>query len=430
LRCLWLTLADPDPATNGQFLYSGVLIQALAAAGAELDVVGLIRPDGRRSNGMRDERIRWWLADDKERSPWAALFSILPHTAMRMRTVAMRRVLQQLLLHLEHDPWDAIVFDSLSPAWMLGPLLDRCSVVGCKPGLLYIAQNHEASLAPRVAATHPHWLKRQIYRVDALKVAWLERSLAVKCDLISANAPEDCDLFRAQWPYTRIELLLPAYIGHKVESRRITADMPRRVVLVGSLDWLPKRANIEEFLAVADPLFAQAGVELQVVGSADERFLTRLRRKTRATQFTGQVENVSSYLKDTRIGVVAERVGGGFKLKALDYVFHRVPIFALAGSAPGLPLHDGESIMLCQSQEELAHAILRVIDDVPHLNRMHEAAFSACRDMFDIQSRGRELFAWISSVSGLGPQPAIDMHGLVMPAKTALGETSFRTGHR
>ena len=45
MRCLWLTLADPDPAHNGQYIYSAGLINAVAAAGVELVVLGLKRPN-------------------------------------------------------------------------------------------------------------------------------------------------------------------------------------------------------------------------------------------------------------------------------------------------------------------------------------------------------------------------------------------------
>ena len=44
MHCLWLTLADPDPATNGQLIYSKGLIEAARDAGATLRVIGLARP--------------------------------------------------------------------------------------------------------------------------------------------------------------------------------------------------------------------------------------------------------------------------------------------------------------------------------------------------------------------------------------------------
>ena len=48
MQCLWLTLADPDPATNGQLIYSEGLIRAARHAGASLCVVGLAAARTRR----------------------------------------------------------------------------------------------------------------------------------------------------------------------------------------------------------------------------------------------------------------------------------------------------------------------------------------------------------------------------------------------
>src|SRR4051812_14101971 len=57
VRCLWLTLADPEPRHNGQYIYSGGLIDSVAATGSEIEVLGLRRPDSPRSNGARDEHV-------------------------------------------------------------------------------------------------------------------------------------------------------------------------------------------------------------------------------------------------------------------------------------------------------------------------------------------------------------------------------------
>ena len=43
MRCLWLTLADPEPQHNGQYVYSGGLIDSVAATGSEIyrfDIAG------------------------------------------------------------------------------------------------------------------------------------------------------------------------------------------------------------------------------------------------------------------------------------------------------------------------------------------------------------------------------------------------------
>jgi len=57
MKCLWITLADPDPPRNGQFLYSRGLIHGLTAAGMEVHVVGLTRPRGEHRHGQLKDGI-------------------------------------------------------------------------------------------------------------------------------------------------------------------------------------------------------------------------------------------------------------------------------------------------------------------------------------------------------------------------------------
>lgn len=404
-RWLWLTLAVPDPPTNGQFLYSKGLIQAAASAGVSLDIVALGRPDAPQHNPGGSHR--WWIADDRPRSRWASLVSPLPHMANIANTRAMRRLLSDRLTVADAFPgdagWDAIVLDSLAAGWARRHVLAAIDRLGRRPALIYLAHNHEGSVARRVAAIHPHPLKRQINRVDALKVDWLERSLAADADVITANSPEDCALFRRDYPDKPVRCLRPVFLGAHVMARRIGPGVPRRAVMLGTYDWLPKRRNLVEFLRVADPLFAAAGVELQVVGGAKPAFLEQLRRTVRATTFTGPIDDPSPYLAAARIGLVAERVGGGFKLKTLDYVFNRVPVAALAGTMPGMPLRDADDAVICPDFEALARRVIDVIDDFTVLNRMQARAYQACRSVFDLAAGGRSL---LSAVSGTASDAA------------------------
>jgi glycosyltransferase involved in cell wall biosynthesis len=164
-------------------------------------------------------------------------------------------------------------------------------------------------------------------------------------------------------------------------------------VILGSFDWIAKSMNLEEFIAVADPRFAEAGAELQVIGNSDSGLLDTLRRQVRATKLVGEVPEVESYLENSRIAIVPERTGGGFKLKVLDYVFNRLPVAAIAGSVAGTPLRPLESILTFDSLERLAAGVIRALDDLPLLNRLQDCAYAACVDRFDWRRRGESFVA-------------------------------------
>jgi glycosyltransferase involved in cell wall biosynthesis len=156
--------------------------------------------------------------------------------------------------------------------------------------------------------------------------------------------------------------------------------------------------NLEEFVSVADPVFAARGVELQVIGSGKESFFKQISRRVAATSFTGTVDSASPYLQQARVAIVPERNGGGFKLKVLEYVFNRMPILALEGSVAGVPLNRNESILLFSDQAALAEGVLRAIDDCERLNSLQDAAFDACCDKFNWSSRGRQLMTAFSTL--------------------------------
>lgn len=388
MRCLWLTLADPEPQHNGQLIYSGGLIGGLASAGANVEVLGLARPENPRRFGEKDGNAVWWLARGPMRSRALSVLSTLPHMASRASTASLRKLLTDRL----EQNWDAIIFDGLSAGWAVDGVAEYRRKHGSRTKIAYVAHNHEPSLRREVARSHPPGPMRVALAYDALKVGRLEHRIISLADLVTAITPEDRQLYAAECPRIATGVLTPGY-RHRapVAGRAIGSERPRRAVIVGSFDWVAKRLNLQEFLAVADPLFAASGVHLQVVGSADSSFLERMRRSAMATEFTGKVGNVDCYMDQARMALVPELHGGGFKLKALDYVFRRLPILAIHGSVAGMPLTPGESILYFRDHLSLAKGVVRVIDDFDRLNSLQDSAIDRCRDQFDWSSRGIEL---------------------------------------
>ena len=388
LRCLWLTAADPAPETNGQYIYSGRLIDAVARAGAAIDVLCVARQGSDRRDGQDDGPVRWWLTDGVLGRNPRSLLSSLPNVAYRTATPAMRLRLDALL---ERERWSAVVVDGISVGWAIRTIRRRFPAGSGGPPIVYVAHNHEESLRSQLARHQRNPALRPLYHADAAKVARLERALVDAADLVTAITPDDRARYLARRPDKRVLVLSPGYGGPRAPARTITADLPRRVVLVGSFEWIAKRMNIEEFLTAADPVFAAAGIELQVVGAGSANFMRRMRRRSSATTLVGAVESVQPYIDQARIAIVPERTGGGFKLKVLDYVFNRLPIAALKDAVAGVPLRADDSILLYADHRSLALGVSDAIDDLGLLNRLHARAFDACADRFDWTTRGRGL---------------------------------------
>lgn len=381
---LWLTLCDPDPQTNGQFIYSGGLIRAVAKAGAELTVLGLGRRPG-HSYQRREPNIDWQFARDRPTSRWMRMASSFPPTALRTRVPDMRVALAE---HLASGHWDAVVLDSINVGWALPHVL-RYRRRNPRTKIAYLAQNQETTAMRMLARAEKGW-RRAVRLMNVAKTDRLERRLVQTADLVTADSPDDCQALAALAPGKPIFFVPPGYAGPRLARRTIDSSLPRRVVVVGSFDWAAKRVSLESFLSVATPLFAAEGVELQVVGRTEGSHVAALRHRFPSVDIVGTVPDVRPYMADARIALVTDTLGG-FKLKSLDYIFNRLPIFALEGAVPGTPLRDGSGLRLFKSHAALARAIVEMIDDTPALNAQQEVAYDLSASRFDWTAIGRSL---------------------------------------
>ena len=386
---MWLTWIDPHPARDGQRIYSGGLIAALAGAGGRVDVLCRESAPACAENPSGDEGMRWWRVSEAPNPSWASAVSFLPNVAYRCNTAAMRQCLDRLL---SDRRWDAIMLDGLYSGYALAPLIARFRSSRDRPRLVYVSHNHEESVRSGMAENaRGGCLRKAVLHLDARKARRLERAMVDAADIVTAITPDDAARFSARRPDKRIVVLPPGYDGPKRERRRITRSVPRRAVVMGTFDWLAKRMNLLEFLEIADPLFARADAELQIVGHGDPSFVGDMKRRFVNTSVIGAVPDISPYLDDARIAIVPERTGGGFKLKALDYVFHRLPIAALDRSVAGTPLSSDDSILTFSSHRDLAEGAIGALDDLDLLNALQERAYEACANRFDWESRGHQL---------------------------------------
>ena len=116
----------------------------------------------------------------------------------------------------------------------------------------------------------------------------------------------------------------------------------------------------------------------------------------------GFVDDVEPYFRNARMALVPEVIGGGFKLKFLDYVFGRMPVVTLNDAAAGVPAAVRDAMLGCADLDELVRTVVERIDDLPTLARLQREALDAARTTFDWSDRGRAL---LRAVRELG-QPA------------------------
>jgi glycosyltransferase involved in cell wall biosynthesis len=396
LRILWIARYVPYPADAGAKVYSAKLAEALASAGNHVRFLGF---GSTEAVPAEVGHVDWVEVPGTRRSEIAAVFSRLPNAAAVDATPQYRRLLETQL----DEQWDAIVLDGYGTGWAL----DRCLAYRYGAGpttvLVHVSHNHEGvvwrDLVREARGSLP---RRMVLRLNAIKVQNLERRVVRGVDLLTTITDEDGAALTAPMKSSAPQTitLTPGYAGEAVAPRNIDERTPRRVAIVGSFHWVMKQENLRRFVEIADPVFAANDVQLDIIGDVPEGLRLALQSKARATQFHGFVADdaLEQLLSQARMAVVPELIGGGFKLKFLDYLFGRVPIATLAAAAAGVPRALQAHMIVRSDLESLTAAIVADIDRFDVLNRRQESALEMARALFRWQDRGVQLSRAISRV--------------------------------
>lgn len=386
-RCLWISREIPFPANSGDRIYSGRLVRAVAEAGLDITYIGLLTGDpaavppapGPTWIGVPGARASYWLA----------FFSRFPLVAAAYGSRGLREVLRQFL----RQDWDVIVLDHYSSAWALDRVKRYVRTSQHDVVLAHIAQNHEEDLALSLYRSYAgSWPKRIVLYLNYLKIRHWERRLASEVDVVGTITPEDCEKFSRQSSHPELIVLTPGHSGYTATKRTLTQSVPRRVVLVGTYHWVVKQENLRQLLASADGPFADHGIVLDVVGDVPSQLLEEFEGKMRATVFHGFVADFQPFCENSRLALVPEVIGGGFKLKFLDYIFGRIPVAAITSASAGLPDDIRCHLLLSDSLPRLVDQVVTHIDDLEHLNVMQAGAFDAASTHFNWADRGVSLY--------------------------------------
>jgi glycosyltransferase involved in cell wall biosynthesis len=389
LRCLWLARALPFPLDSGDRIYSARLAAALADAGCHVHFTGLAAAPA----DLRAPRVNlvWDAVDGGCQPTWRGLLSLQPLNGAIHATLAYRRHLRALLA----QPWDIVVLDHYGMGWAL-PEVQRSARARQRtearpPVLVHVAHNHETTLwrdMVRLFIGSP--LRRFGLWQNLRKTERVEQQLASAADLLCCITEEDARAFRQHNGAGRTLALTPGFSGLQMPDRTLTPETPRRVVMVGSFRWVVKQENLKVLVQAADRVFRDNGIGLDVIGDVPEPLRAELAGFPSVT-LHGFVDDIAPLFRRARIAIVPELIGGGFKLKFLDYIFGRMPVVTLDGAAAGLPEPVRQAMLGCADLHALVATVVARIDDLPALDRLQRQAHAAASQLFDWPDRGVAL---------------------------------------
>lgn len=284
----------------------------------------------------------------------ANLLSPLPYFMKKYESAAMRR---EVAARARSGGFDVLVCDFLNPAVNVP---DGLGV----PTVLF-EHNVEAMIWRRHYEVQTNPLKKAYLYGQWRKAFAYERAACRRFDSVVAVSRDDAETIGRDYGVASVGDV-PTGVDTEFFRPAAGADAePHGLVFTGSMDWLPNEDAIQFFTREIMPLVRERvpGVRLTVVGRKPYASLVELAKRDPSVVVTGRVEDVRPYMERAAAYVVPIRVGGGTRLKIYEAMAMEKPVVSTTVGAEGLPLSDGEDLLLADTPRAFADAVVRVLTD-------------------------------------------------------------------
>ncbi len=146
------------------------------------------------------------------------------------------------------------------------------------------------------------------------------------------------------------------------------------LLFVGNFNHMP---NLEAAFRLAREIFPLVkrrvpSARLKLIGNAPPRELCDLANDS--IEVAGRVPDIRPYYEGALIFVSPLRTGAGIRNKILEAMAMQKPIVATALSCEGIALEHGKTVMLAESNEDIARAIIGLVKDGALRHQIAKAA--------------------------------------------------------
>lgn len=301
------------------------------------------------------------------------LVSGLPYALQKYVSAPMRC---EIVERAGRDDFDVLVCDFLTPSVNV-PTDVPCATV-------LFQHNVEAMIWQRHYEVQTHPLKKAYLYDQWRKTHRFERVACRRFDCVVAVSREDRELMQREYGGACVADVPTGVDTEFFRPRLGTERAPHNLVFTGSMDWLPNEDAIRYFTEQIMPRIKASvpAVTLTVVGRNPYPSLLELSRRDPSVITTGRVEDVRPYMERAAAYVVPLRIGGGTRLKIYEAMAMEQAIVSTSIGAEGLPVGDGHELLLADTPEAFAAAVVRLLTDQEFATRLGAQAAATVRAQF------------------------------------------------
>lgn len=420
MKILFLTPQLPYPPRQGTQIRNYYMLKE-AAIVHQVDLLSFARPgEGIQEPGLSQPR----LLEEAYRDPRGGILEIcrkvellpVPHRSRTSR-------LQTLFTSPEPDMASRLASKDFDSA--LRSLLETCNyeivqveglemaryiptIAAASPGTPIIFDDHnvEYLLQLRAAAVDVRRIKSlpkaSYSAIQSLRLKQYERRVCQSAKVVLAVSDLDAKALR-ELGVTSAIAVVPNCIDVEYYHRAPDAARdPATLLFTGTMDYRPNVDAVRWFASEVLPRITahKPHAQLQIVGRSPDASVVELARRHPAVRVVGGVDDIRPYFFHSTVCVVPIRMAGGARLKILEALASELPVVATRMGAEGVDCTDGKGLLLADTADDFAAAVLRLLEDQDLQRQLAAAGRQVVENNYDWRQVAPRLLAVYDAVRG------------------------------
>jgi len=280
------------------------------------------------------------------------LFSRYPITVLNDFDKSLQKAVRDLL---QKKTFDVLVCDFLQPSLnVMG--------IGGIPTILF-QHNVEAEI-PYRHYLHAPWFLKWFWRNQWKKMERFEGSACEWFSGVITVSEHDRTLLASRCQNSHI-YPIPTGVDLDYFSPSSRNQEEEELVFTGSLDWLPNEDAILYFCYEILPLIKRkrSRIVFTVVGRNPSQVLLDRTRSHPEIRVVGRVPDIRPFVHSHKVFIIPLRIGGGTRIKAYEAMAMGKAVVSTSVGMEGLPVTHEKNVLLADTPERFAQAILELLDN-------------------------------------------------------------------
>lgn len=389
MKILLLSNKVPYPAKDGSSIAMQSMVNGLLGNNAEVSLLSIntlkhFRNDDEIKKNLPTGLDAHWVTCNTNITLFGAfsnLFSNKPFHVSRFWQKDYLDVLKQIL---QQNTFDVIQLEGLAMAVYL-PIIRQLS----QAKVSLRAHNVEYQIWERTLTNQSKPLRKAYLKLQIDRLRQFEYDTLEQIDALITITENDFETF-SKVGYAKPHMTIPCGIEPS-EYQNQQSELKFDIAYLASFDWEPNLQGLNWFLDEVWPLIRQQDAKLTLALAGRNMPQRLLDLAPNNVKILGEVDNMNDFISSAKINMVPLLAGSGMRIKIIENMALSRPMVSTTIGAEGIAIKDGKEILLADTPDDFATAIIHLVNDPTLQKNMGSAARKKVEEYYDNRVLGQQL---------------------------------------